>query len=327
MQGEIQHEAPRRAVTAKSWTDDSDRRGRHLAEDRVVRGVADGAWRHLRHRRGHDLGALRGQDGIDRVRHQQPDEPGACACGRGRAQVRGPGEAQASGQHHGRAEGSLVRVPRPLWDEHGVGRGQHRGARVGDLEVGGRDREPAVVRDAHLDLGAAVVAEQSRPRGAIGAGQDLDAPAGKADAGAVEAFDDCLFGRPAAGQAFVVACAVGLLGGGVDLVQEAGAGALHGKRDPVHRDGVNSDALHLHHCADQPHPPPSAGSPFDPPSRVGRPHPAALPPTSPASGEVNTSPSDPLFPMNGEDSIYSTVTDLARLRGWSTFWPSFTATW
>ena len=104
--------------------------------------------------------------------------------------------------------------------------------------------EPAVVRDAHLDLRAAIVTEQPRARGAVGPGKDLDPAAGEADSGPVEAFDHGLFGGPAAGEAFVVAGAVGLLRGGVDLVQEPGAGALDRERDPVNRDGVYSDALH-----------------------------------------------------------------------------------
>ena len=244
MQGEIQHEPPRRAVAAKSWTDDPDRPGRELAEDRVVRSVTDGARRDLRHRCGHHLGAFRGEDGIDRVRHQEPDQPGARPRGRGGTEIRGPGQAEASGQHHGGAEGALVRVPGTRRDQHGVRRGQHRRAGVWDLEVRGRDREPAVVGDAHLDLCAAVIAEQPRAGRPVRARQDLDPATGKADPGAVEALDHGFLGCPATGQALVVAGAVGLFGGGVDLVQEAGAGALDCERDPVNRDGVYPDSLH-----------------------------------------------------------------------------------
>src|SRR5450759_4055638 len=114
--------------------------------------------------------------------------------------------------------------------------------------VGG-DGEPAVVRDAHLDSGASVVAEQSRSRGAVGARKHLDPPAGKADASAVEALDHRLLGRPPAGESFGVACAVGLLGTRVDLVKEAGAGAPDGEGYAFYRDGVDSDSLHEHHCA------------------------------------------------------------------------------
>ena len=91
-----------------------------------------------------------------------------------------------------------------------------------------------MVGDAHLDLGAAIVAKQAGARCAVGAGQDLDAPARKADAGAVEALDHGFFGRPPPGQPLVVTCAVGQLGRGVDLGQEAGAGTFYREGDPVH---------------------------------------------------------------------------------------------
>src|SRR5256885_1865419 len=90
------------------------------------------------------------------------------------------------------------------------------------------------------------------------------AAAGEADAGPVEALDPGCLGRPAAGEALVVAGAVGLLGGGVDLVQEAGAGAFQGKGDAVDRDGVHADALHERH----------SGKPCGP---TRRPAPPALP--------------------------------------------------
>ena len=64
-------------------------------------------------------------------------------------------------------------------------------------------------------------------------GQDLDPAPGETDAGAVEALDDSLFRRPSAREAFVVPVAVDELGRRVDLGEEAGAGALDGKRDPV----------------------------------------------------------------------------------------------
>src|SRR5205823_8399582 len=104
---------------------------------------------------------------------------------------------------------------------------------VGDLEVGGGHGEAAVVGDADLDLGSAVVAQEAGARSSIGAGENLDAAAGKADPGAVEALDHRFLGRPAAGQALVVAIAVDELGGRVDLFQEAGAGAFYREGDPV----------------------------------------------------------------------------------------------
>src|SRR5690349_9504441 len=116
--------------------------------------------------------------------------------------------------------------------------------RFGHLEVSGRDGEAAVVSDAHLDLRAAVVAQQPRARGAVGSGQHLDAPPRKADARAVEALDDRLLRGPATGEALVVARAVGLLGGRVDLVEEALATTPYGKSDPLHRHRVDADALH-----------------------------------------------------------------------------------
>src|SRR6266545_1871260 len=93
----------------------------------------------------------------------------------------------------------------------------------------------------------------------------------EADPRPVEALDHGLLGRPPAGQPLVVARAVGELGGGVDLVQEPGSGALDGKRDPIHRNCVHTDALHGCHSA-------------------ATPHPAASRPTSPASGEVKRPP-------------------------------------
>src|ERR1700746_2031798 len=113
--------------------------------------------------------------------------------------------------------------------------------RLGHFEVSGRDGETAVVRNAHLDLRAAVVAEQPRARGAVGSGQHLDAPSRKADARAVEALDDRLFRGPATGEALVVGGAVGLLCGGVDLVEEARAATPYGKSDPLHRHRVDAD--------------------------------------------------------------------------------------
>ena len=103
-----------------------------------------------------------------------------------------------------------------------------------------------MVGDADLDLSATAVAEQSSARRAVGAGQDLDAAPRKADARAVEALDHRLLGGPAAGEPLVVAGAVGLLGGRVDLVEEPLAGAPYGKRDPLNGDRVDADALHGH---------------------------------------------------------------------------------
>src|SRR5207248_577383 len=115
---------------------------------------------------------------------------------------------------------------------------------LGDLEVGGGDGQAAVVRDADLDLRPLVVAQQAGARRAVGSGQDFNPATGEADAGAVEALDHRLLGRPTARETFVVAGAVGELGGGVDLVQETGTGASHREGDPVNRDGVYTDALH-----------------------------------------------------------------------------------
>src|SRR5665213_1680309 len=100
--------------------------------------------------------------------------------------------------------------------------------------------------DAHLDPGAAVVTEEANPRGAAGAWEDLDTAAGEADAGAVEALDHRLLGRPAPGEAFGVARAVGDLGGCVNLVQEAAAGPPHRERHPVYGNGIDPDSLHGH---------------------------------------------------------------------------------
>ena len=123
-------------------------------------------------------------------------------------------------------------------------RGRQHGGTVGDLEVRGGDREPAVMGDADLDLGAATVAQQAGAGRAVGTGQDLDAAPWEADPRAVEALDHRLFGRPPAGQALVVAAAVVELGLGVDLLQEAGAGAPDREGDAVDRDGVDADSLH-----------------------------------------------------------------------------------
>src|SRR6266480_5997817 len=107
-----------------------------------------------------------------------------------------------------------------------------------------RHCKAAVMRDAHLDLGAAAVAEQPHPRRAFRAGQNLNPAPRETDAGAVEALDHGFFGRPPARQALVVARAVGLLRRCVDLVEEAAARALYGKRDSINRDRVDADALH-----------------------------------------------------------------------------------
>src|SRR5256885_8109512 len=108
----------------------------------------------------------------------------------------------------------------------------------------GGDGQAAVVGDADLDARAAVVTEEPDSGSPHGTGKDLDAPAREADAGAVEALDHRLLGRPPTGQAFGAAVAVGDLGGGVDLGQEGRPGALDGERDAVDGHGVNTDALH-----------------------------------------------------------------------------------
>src|SRR5207253_8138645 len=106
-------------------------------------------------------------------------------------------------------------------------------------------REPAVVGDADLDLGAAVVAEQPCAGCAVRPRQHLDAAAGEADARAVETLDHGLLGGPPAGQALVVAGAVRQLGRCVDLVEAAATGAPDRKRDSINRDCVDADPLHL----------------------------------------------------------------------------------
>ena len=135
-------------------------------------------------------------------------------------------------------------VARPLRDQDRVGSRQQVVLDLRHLEVGRRHGQPAVVGDAHLEAGAAVVAEEAGARGAFGAGKHLDAAARKADAGTVEALDDGFLGGPTSGEAVGVAGAVGLLGARVDLVEEAGAGPFDGQRYPVYRDGVNTDPLH-----------------------------------------------------------------------------------
>src|SRR6266480_6968814 len=139
-----------------------------------------------------------------------------------------------------------------------------------------RHCKAAVMRDAHLDLGAAAVAEQPHPRCAFRAGQNLNPAPRETDAGSVEALDHGFFGRPPARQALVVARAVGLLRRCVDLVEEAATGAPYGKGDSIHRDGVDADSLHgfIVRLSADPEPPPG-------PLRG---------PTSPASGEVKARP-------------------------------------
>src|SRR5207249_10205657 len=91
---------------------------------------------------------------------------------------------------------------------------------------------------------ASVGAAKPCARDAIWPAKVLRPAAWAVASGPVAAFDAYLFGGRAAGEAFVVAGAVGLLRRGVDLVQEPGAGALDRERDPVNRNGVYSDALH-----------------------------------------------------------------------------------
>ena len=232
VQGEVDHQAPGGAVAAEARADDPDFGRLELAQDRVVGGVPDGAGRDLRHRRRHDLGAFGGEDGVDGGRHQEPDEAGAGARRGSGREVRRSGQAEAARQDDCGAEGALVGVLGAGGDEYRVGGRQHR-SHVRDLEVGGRHREAAVVGDADLELGAPVIAQEPGAGGAVGSGEDLDPPAGEADAGPVEALDHRLFRGPAAGQALVVAVAVGQLGRGVDLGQEAGAGPPYGQGDPV----------------------------------------------------------------------------------------------
>src|SRR5256885_7313041 len=101
----------------------------------------------------------------------------------------------------------------------------------------GRHGKPAVVGDADLDLGAAVVAEEARARRSVRPGQDFDPAAGKADPRAVEALDHRFLGRPAAGQPFVVAGAVGELGGGVEPFEGTPTRAPFPGRRPLNPDG------------------------------------------------------------------------------------------
>src|ERR1700756_50276 len=62
--GEVDDQAPRRAVAPQARTDDAHLRTRKLRQYRAVRRVAHRAWSDLRHRSCLDLGALRGKDGI-----------------------------------------------------------------------------------------------------------------------------------------------------------------------------------------------------------------------------------------------------------------------
>jgi hypothetical protein len=132
----------------------------------------------------------------------------------------------------------------PVAEAYRIWRRQQAVRDVRHFEVRGRHGEVAVVGDADLDARAAVVAEQPHPGGAARPWQDLDPPAWEADAGAVEALDHCFLGRPTPCQALGVVSAVDELGGGVDLVQEAAAGAPDRKRDSVYRNRVNTDPLH-----------------------------------------------------------------------------------
>src|SRR5713226_8176904 len=292
---EVEDQAPRRSVAAQAWSDHPGLGGGQLAQHRVVRGVPDRTRGYLGHRGGHDLGALGSEDRINGVRDQEADQPGACAGGARRGEVGGAGQAKASRQHHHRPEGAFVSVARTLRKAHGFGRRQQRVGDVWHLEVRGRDGEVAVVGDADLDARSAVVAEQPHPRRAVGARQHLDAPARETDAGAIEAFDYGFLGRPAPGQALSVVSAVDELGGCVDLVQEAPAGAPDRERDSVYRNRVNTNSLHRF----------ILGYWISP------------------SGAARHLPR-----MRGSDlSSYSTVTLFARLRGWSTSCPSSTATW
>src|SRR6266852_4515093 len=299
VQCQVKDQAPGRAVAAEPRPDDPDLDGGQLAQHGVIRGVADSARRHLLHRRGHDLGALGGQDGIDGLSDEEPDQAGARAGRAGGGEIGRPREPEAPREHHDRPEGALVGVARAVGQDHRFRRGQKDVRDVRHLEVGGRDGQPAVVGDAHLHAGAAVVAEEPHPRRAVRAGQDLDAPARKADAGAVEALDHGLLGRPAPGQPFGVGACVGELGGGVDLVQEAAAGPLDREGDPVHRYRINPNSLH---------------------SFIVR----LVASWASPSGAARHLP----HKWGSHLSIsYSTVTLFARLRGWSTFSPSSTATW
>src|SRR5205823_3441898 len=121
-----------------------------------------------------------------------------------------------------------------------------------------------VVGDAQLDHGARGVAEEPDPGRAARAGQDLDPAAREADAGAVEAFDHRLLGGPAPGEALGAPPAVGELGLGVGLAQEALAGTPLREGDAVDPDRVDAD-LHAPNC------PTGSSAP-----RVGRVHPGRL---------------------------------------------------
>ena len=80
---QVDDQPPGRAVPAQPRPDDAHLGRGELAQDRVVGGVADRAGRDLGHGRGHDLGALRGQDRVDAVRDQEADQAGAGAGGGG----------------------------------------------------------------------------------------------------------------------------------------------------------------------------------------------------------------------------------------------------
>src|ERR1041384_3955808 len=77
--GEVDDQSPGRAVAAETGTDDADFGGRELAQDRVIGGVAIRTRRRPRNPRAYPLGALVGQDGGYRPRHDQPPQPRAGA--------------------------------------------------------------------------------------------------------------------------------------------------------------------------------------------------------------------------------------------------------
>ena len=240
---EVVHKPPGGAVAAQAGPDQSGIGALQLAHDLVVRGVADGPWCNLDHRRRHHLGALGRQDRVDALGDEQTHEPGSRAGGRGRAQVGGSRQAQAARHHDHGAEGALVGVKRPVGKPQMLGRSQTAAGAV-QGEDGGGDGQARVVGDAHLHLGAARLAQEADLGSALRPGQNLDLAPGEAESGAVEALDYRLLGRPAPGQAVGAVAAVVDLGLGVGLAQEAAARAPEGQGEAVHADGVDAYSLH-----------------------------------------------------------------------------------
>src|ERR1700716_2519669 len=106
MQRDVDDEPGGGAVAPEPRSNDAGRGFVEVPEDRVVGGVADDAGPDLWQRRGHDLGDLGCEDGIDRLANQEPDQTGARASGPAGGEVGGAGEAEAARQDDDGAEGA-----------------------------------------------------------------------------------------------------------------------------------------------------------------------------------------------------------------------------